>query len=71
MAILIAIEGMHCGGCINSVRNALVRAGLPGVNVELGRARIDVAGTDDAAIAKAEEAIAKAGFEPAGVTREA
>ncbi len=68
MSIQIAIEGMHCGGCVNSVRNALVRAGLPGVTVELGKARVDVPGTDEEAVAKAREAIAKAGFEAKDVT---
>jgi copper chaperone CopZ len=68
MAVTIAIEGMHCGGCINSVRNALVRAGLPDVTVELGKALINVSGTDAASITKAKEAIAKAGFEAVGVS---
>lgn len=70
MAIVIAIEGMHCGGCVSSVRNALVRAGLPGVTVELGKARVDVPGTDEGAIAKAREAIEKAGFEAKDVSPE-
>jgi copper chaperone CopZ len=70
MAVRVAIEGMHCGGCVNSVRNALTRAGLPPVKVEVGEAVIDVPGTDDAAITKAREAIQKAGFTATGITPE-
>lgn len=70
MAISIAIGGMHCGGCVTSVRNALQRAGLNGVTVEVGRARVDVPETDEASIARARGAIEKAGFEPGAVTPE-
>ena len=60
----ITIAGMSCGGCVNSVRNALER--LPGVQVEqveVGSALLSY----DPGVATPESihsAIVKAGFEP-------
>lgn len=71
MAVTIAIVGMHCGGCVSAVRSALVRAGRSGVTVEVGTARVDVPGTDEASIARARAAIAKAGYEVAAIKPEA
>jgi copper chaperone len=58
------IAGMSCGGCVNSVRNALAR--VPGVQVrqvEVGSATIAY----DPEVASPESvrsAVVKAGFEP-------
>lgn len=60
----ITIAGMSCGGCVNSVRNALSR--LPGVQVE----QVDVGSAvvsydpDVATRESIQSAIVKAGFEP-------
>jgi copper chaperone len=60
----IKIAGMSCGGCVNSVRNAL--ALLPGVqvrNVEVGSATLAY----DPRLSTPESirsAVVKAGFEP-------
>jgi copper chaperone CopZ len=70
MAIHVSIEGMHCGGCVTSVRNALQRAGLPVLTVEVGHARLDVQPADEAVVQRARDAIAKAGFIAAAVTPE-
>jgi copper chaperone len=66
--ILIAVTGMSCGGCVNSVHNVL--QALPGVHrVEVtltpGQARVvyDPARVDRAAL---EQAIIGAGFGVAG-----
>jgi copper chaperone CopZ len=58
----LAIEGMHCQGCVNRVRGALSR--LDGVevgNVEVGSAEVRF---DDSRTAPAElvEAINRIGF---------
>ena len=65
--VTLQIEGMSCGGCVNSVRNALGR--LPGVQVEqveVGRATF----THDPKVTSLESvrsAIAKAGFDAIAV----
>jgi copper chaperone len=62
----IKIDGMSCGGCVNSVRNA--RSRVPGVEVqqvEVGSATLSY----DPNISNAEairSAIIKAGFDPQG-----
>jgi copper chaperone len=62
--ISIKIAGMSCGGCVNSVRNALGQ--LPGVqvrDVEVGSATL----TYDSRLSTPESirsAVVKAGFEP-------
>jgi copper chaperone len=61
--ISIHIAGMSCGGCVNSVRNALAR--IPGVQVDqvkVGTATVayDPAMTDPERL---RAAIVKAGFE--------
>ena len=60
----IPIAGMSCGGCVNSVRNALAR--VPGVQVqqvEVGSATVEydpgVTGPESV-----RHAIINAGFEP-------
>ena len=63
--LTIEIAGMSCGGCVNSVRNAL--AGVPGVTIDsvtVGAAAV----TYDPGLTNFEEiraAIAKAGYEVA------
>ena len=66
--IVLAVTGMSCGGCVNSVQKLL--AALPGVkNVEVsltpGQARVvyDAAQVDRAALV---QAIVDAGFGVAG-----
>jgi copper chaperone len=60
----LKIAGMSCGGCVNSVRNALTR--VPGVEVrqvEVGTATVayDPSLTGPESL---RSAIVKAGFEP-------
>ena len=62
--ISISIAGMSCGGCVNSVRNALTR--IPGVQVEqvkVGSATVayDPAVTSPEAF---RAAITRAGYKP-------
>lgn len=65
--ITLRIQGMSCGGCVNSVRNALIR--LPSVEVgqvEVGSATL----TFDPKVTSLESvrsAIVEAGFEPSAV----
>jgi copper chaperone len=41
MELRIAIEGMHCGGCVTRVTNALKKnVGVEVVNVEVGSAAV-------------------------------
>jgi copper chaperone len=65
--ITISISGMSCGGCVNSVRNALAR--LPGVEVEQVEVGTTVVSYDsDVTTPEAiHSAIVKAGFEPWGL----
>jgi copper chaperone CopZ len=65
MAVTIAIEGMTCGGCVNAVRNALQRAGVPAYSVEVGRVRLE---EEAGAIETAKSAIERAGFVVARVS---
>jgi copper chaperone len=37
----IRIEGMSCGGCVNSVKRALERLPLEAVEVEIGSATVE------------------------------
>lgn len=37
----IKIEGMTCGGCINSIKNALSRLPLENAEVEIGSADVE------------------------------
>ncbi|MCB0711777.1 MAG: heavy-metal-associated domain-containing protein [Ignavibacteriae bacterium] len=37
----IKIEGMSCGGCVASVTNALKRAGVENLEVEIGSATVE------------------------------
>lgn len=67
MAIVVGIEGMTCGGCVQAVRRALERAGVPAAEVEIGRARID-APHEPEAVARVRAAIEKAGFVPGDVS---
>lgn len=68
MAIQIAIEGMTCGGCVNAVRSALSRAGVAATTVEVGRATVEPGDDEAATLAKAREAIERAGFTAGGVS---
>jgi copper chaperone CopZ len=64
MDISLKIDGMHCGGCVASVRRVLSAAeGVRSVDVDLdaGRAKVAAAdGTDPAALVAAIE---DAGYE--------
>ena len=63
----IAIEGMHCGGCVKRVEEALKK--VPGVKaekVQIGSARVSVDGTMPEIVIAALERI---GFD-ARVTQE-
>lgn len=61
--VALKIEGMSCNGCVVAVRNVLGRqAGVAGVEVEVGRATLDLedgVASEDAIKA----AIARAGFQ--------
>lgn len=61
--LAIPIKGMTCGGCVNSVRNALLQiSGVKDVQVKIGVARV----TYDPALTNAgalRGAISQAGFE--------
>lgn len=64
--LTIAISGMHCGGCVTAVRQALQT--VPGLRidaVEVGSARVtyDAVQTNPETIA---EAIRQAGYQPDG-----
>ncbi len=65
MGVTIAIEGMTCGGCVNAVRNALQRAGVPASSVEVGRVTLE---EEVGALEKARAAIERAGFVVARVS---
>ncbi len=60
--ISIQIAGMSCGGCVNSVRNALAR--IPGVLVDQVRVGIATVAYDPAMTdpERVRAAIEKAGF---------
>lgn len=62
--MFLQIDGMSCGGCVNSVRNALTRvAGVQVKEVEVGRASVAY----DPSLASPEtvrRAIISAGFKP-------
>ncbi len=68
MAVVIAIEGMTCGGCVNAVRNALTRAGVATSSVEVGRATVETGPDEQQTVATARTAIEKAGFVPGAVS---
>jgi copper chaperone len=59
----IAIEGMHCGGCVKRATDALKKvAGVTPVTVGIGHARVqfdEAKATPDAAVA----ALEKLGFD--------
>lgn len=61
--IRLAIEGMHCGGCVNRVTAALGKA--PGVTVEkveIGSAEVR-AGDDPETVPALIAALARIGFD--------
>ena len=60
----LSITGMTCGHCISNVRTALERvAGVGGVDVVRGTAKIRVDATDrQAVVARAIEAVTSAGY---------
>ena len=60
MAIL-SVPGIHCGGCVSRISNALTEAGLE-FEVSLENKTVTVNG-DDAAVSKAKEEIEDLGFE--------
>lgn len=63
------VDGMTCGGCANTLRNAIT-AEIPtaSVVVDLGKARVTVEPADDEAIQRAVEV---AGFNYRGVVEQA
>jgi len=58
----IKIDGMTCGGCVNSVARALSRIGLEQADVRIGEARVEY---DEATMGRERivEAIEDAGFD--------
>lgn len=38
--VQVEIEGMHCGGCVKRVEEALAKAGVAAERVEIGRATV-------------------------------
>lgn len=62
LSLTIPITGMTCGGCVNSVRNALAKiAGVQGAHVTIGAATV----TYDPALTGPEAlrgALARAGY---------
>jgi copper chaperone CopZ len=62
MTETIRINGMHCGSCVNCVKNALGRVGVDDVDVEIGSARVHY---DETKVShqRVVEAIEDAGFE--------
>jgi len=58
MTVEIRVSGMTCQGCVRSLGRVLEREGLASAIVELGTVRI----ADPEDLARAEAAIAKAGF---------
>lgn len=62
MELVLKIEGMHCGGCVNRVTMALKSvAGVTVRNVQVGSARVEY---DPHAVAASqiEEAVNRIGF---------
>jgi Cu+-exporting ATPase len=58
----VAIEGMHCQGCVQRVRRALENvAGIDVSEVNVGSAVVAASESQEPAVL---EAIRKAGFEP-------
>jgi copper chaperone CopZ len=58
----LAIEGMHCDGCVRRVKNLLSKVeGLEHVDVALGRASFE--GPSSEAVGAACAALTKAGFQ--------
>ena len=55
------VQGMTCGGCVKAVTNALTRAGLRPLRVDLASGDVDH--KDGADIARAIAAVESAGFE--------
>jgi copper chaperone CopZ len=70
MSIVIAVEGMTCGGCVSAVRNALARAGVATSAVEVGRATVEPGADEAETVARARAAIERAGFVPGPVSRD-
>ncbi len=62
MTETIKIDGMTCGGCVNSVARALARIGLEHADVKLGEARVEY---DETTMRREQivEAIEDAGFD--------
>ena len=61
MKLELAIDGMHCDGCVRRVKNLLGKVeGVATADVSLGRATLDV--TDAAAEASVRATLAKAGY---------
>ena len=62
MSVQLAIEGMSCGHCVKSVRNAL--ESIPGIqvnDVQVGSATVETDGTP-ASIAAIKAALDDAGY---------
>ena len=55
------VQGMTCGGCVKAVTNALTRAGVPPLRVDLASGDVDL--DDGADIARAIAAVEAAGFD--------
>ena len=62
----LTAEGITCGGCANAIKKAV--SGVPGVvnvDVEVATKRVTVTHGDNVASRDVEDAIRKAGFQPA------
>ncbi|MEG3617469.1 heavy-metal-associated domain-containing protein [Magnetovibrio sp. PR-2] len=65
MSGTFSVLGMSCGGCANSVTNAIKEAAPQAdVNVDLDAKSVTVSGADEATV---KQAVEGAGFEFAGV----
>ena len=61
MKLELAIDGMHCDGCVRRVKNLLGKvAGVASADVSLGKATLEL--TDAALEASVVETLTKAGY---------
>lgn len=59
MSTKLAIQGMHCDGCVRRVRKILERAGVPATEVVVGSATVEA---PPAELAKAIASLASEGY---------
>lgn len=64
METLLKVDGMHCGGCVKSVTNALNAVeGVTGVEVSLDKGTARIVHRDGVAASSLVEALDDAGYE--------